>query len=142
MLIKLATIIILLIGFSGSSVAELEPAEFDQAQLESLKKALTQNLIEESYNQYVPDLLKKGVPNGAAVQMLMRFGTVAMDCIFDAAKLSAKKRSIEFSFAYVEATLETTNLRPLFRDDAQYREMVGPCFEGALKKSGISSFKW
>ena len=62
MLIKLATTMILLIGFSGSSVAEIEPAEFDKAQLQSLKKALTQNLIEESYNQYVPGLLKNGRP--------------------------------------------------------------------------------
>lgn len=141
MFTRLVVATILVIGFCGTGTAEIETTKFDNIKLEYLKRALAQYLMEESYDRYVPDLLENGATNEEAALKLIEFGTAATDCILDVAKLSAEERSIDFNFSYVEATLDHTDLRPLFRGEAEYRELVGPCFNTAREKSGIVSHR-
>lgn len=143
MFVRQAIATILMIGFCNISMADNSSGMTanESATFENLKRAFAFYLSQNSYDQYVPKLLESGATDEEAAEMLREFGLVATECIFDAAKSSAEKRSIDFGYEYVVATMETTDLRPLFQDEAEYRELVGPCFDAAREKSGITLLK-
>jgi hypothetical protein len=114
----------------GTAVAEDDDAIAD------LKNAVTIGLVQALRTEVTSSLRESGMSESDAERIAFEFSSDLTECVYGALTQSLERRAL--SISDIPPDTKPQELGALFRDEAEFEELVKTCFYSAFEKAGLS----